>query len=98
MITRPACDRRFDVFEAQLCQLEFVDEGIDRANRIALVDPVIEAFRQQRRLTANRAFNEPSHRPPPEITGPIVPDSSFSRSQGQEGRFAASPVLLLCLR
>ena len=51
--------------EAQLCQLESIDEGIDCANRIALIDPVIEAFGQQRRLTAIRAFNEPSHRPPP---------------------------------
>ena len=57
VIPGPPGGGRPDVLEAQLCQFERIDEGIDRANRIALLDPVIEAFRQQRRLTAIRAFN-----------------------------------------
>ena len=41
-MARPACRRRLNVLEAQFGQLERVDERIDRANRIALADPVIE--------------------------------------------------------
>jgi hypothetical protein len=37
------------------------DEHIDRANSIALADPIIEAFRQQRRLLAIRPLNETLH-------------------------------------
>src|SRR5258706_7236000 len=39
-------------------------EHIDRANRIALVHPIIEAFRQQCRLLAIRLLNETLHHPP----------------------------------
>src|SRR5262245_56927975 len=42
--------RRPDSLKAQLGNIECIDEGIDHANRIALINPVIEAFRQQRRL------------------------------------------------
>jgi hypothetical protein len=40
-----------------------IDEHIDRANRIALVDPIIEAFRQQRRLLAVRLHHDPGVNP-----------------------------------
>ena len=36
-----------DPIEAQLLKVECVDEGIDHANGIALIDPVIQVFRQQ---------------------------------------------------
>jgi hypothetical protein len=48
MIAGPAGRCRLDVIEAHLGQVERVDERIHRANRIALVNPIIEAFRQQR--------------------------------------------------
>jgi hypothetical protein len=38
-----------------------IDEGIDRPNRIDLIDEVIEAFGQQRRLPTVRTFNEALH-------------------------------------
>jgi hypothetical protein len=48
-----------------------------------MIDPVIQAFRQQRRLIAISPFNESLHQSPPQIARPHIPDSTFSRSQGQ---------------
>src|SRR5215510_3270367 len=81
VIAGPAGRRRLDVLEAQIGQVECVDEGIDRTNRVALIDPVVETFRQQRRLTSIRAFNVSLHQSPPQIARPDIPDSTFSRSQ-----------------
>ena len=47
MIRRPTGRRRIDTIKAQLAKIERIDERIDRANRVAIVDKVIEAFRQQ---------------------------------------------------
>src|SRR5262245_45072371 len=55
---------RFDHLEAQLLQIEAIDERIDDANRIVLVDPVIEASRQQRQLLSIRFLDEPRHPDP----------------------------------
>ena len=64
-------------------------------SRVALVDPVIEAVRQQRRLLALGPFNEPLHRLPPQIARRIISATAFSRTQGQNGSRAdqAFPVL-----
>jgi hypothetical protein len=43
--------------------LQRIDVHIDRANRIALVDPIIKAFWQQRRLLAIRPFETLHHHP-----------------------------------
>jgi hypothetical protein len=50
MIRRRPRRRRLDAVKAQLGNIQCIDEDIDHANRIALVSPVIDAFRQQRRL------------------------------------------------
>ena len=47
MIRGPTSCRRIDTIKAQLAKIERIDERIHRANRIAIVDKVIEAFRQQ---------------------------------------------------
>src|SRR5262245_14131965 len=69
--------------EAQLLQIERVDKRIDHAHGITLIDPVIQAFRQQCRLIAISPFNESLHQSPPQIARLHIPDSTFSRSQGQ---------------
>jgi hypothetical protein len=56
---------RIDAREAKFSEIEPVDEGIDDANRIVLVGPVFEAFRQQRRLRSIGPFNELRRRPSP---------------------------------
>ena len=69
MIGGPAGVSGIDAGEPKISQIERRDEGIDDANRIALVDPVIEAFRQQRRLRAIRPFNEARHPGPRRFSG-----------------------------
>ena len=92
MIAGPAGRRWLDIIEAQFGEIERVDERIDRANRIALVDPVIEAFRQQRRLAAIGPFDEPLHRSPPRIA-----EENHSRLVlfTQPGSFASCADFLL---
>src|SRR5207344_2825118 len=55
-----------DPVEPKLGQIEFVDKDVDHPNRIVLADPVFQAFRKQRVLTAIRALNEASHPIPPQ--------------------------------
>jgi hypothetical protein len=64
VIGRPPGLGGIDACEAQIAQIQRVNERINEANRIALVDPVIEAFRQQRRLRPIRSCNEASHQSP----------------------------------
>ncbi|MDB5603567.1 MAG: hypothetical protein JWP25_467, partial [Bradyrhizobium sp.] len=59
-----------------------IDEHIHRANRIALVDPIIKAVRQQRRLLAIRPLNETLHHPPGFSKGTIA-SIGFSHGLGQ---------------
>jgi len=88
MIRGPTSCRRIDTIKAQLAKIERIDERIDRANRIALVDKIIEAFRQQRRLSPISPFNEPLHRLPPQIARRIITATAFLRSQGHSRRSA----------
>src|SRR5262249_15826789 len=83
MIGRPPRRRRFDPVKAQLSNIQCIDEGIDHANRIALVNPVIEAFRQKRRLRPIRPCNEALHQFPRRIIRRILAAPAFSHSQGQ---------------
>src|SRR5260370_4758155 len=47
--------------------ISIVHKDVDHPNRIVLADPVFQAFRKQRALTAIRALNEASHPIPPQI-------------------------------
>jgi hypothetical protein len=57
MIGGPARRQRLHSVKPQIGQIERVDKQIDRANRIALFNPVTEAFRQQ------RVFTQPGSQP-----------------------------------
>lgn len=87
MVGGPARRCRLHAAETQFGEIEHVDERIDHANTIALIDPVIEAFRQQRRLPAIRPCNEALHQIPPQIAWRIIAPYAFSRSQGQKRTF-----------
>jgi hypothetical protein len=67
MVRGPASRLWHDALEPKVLEIERIDEHIDRANRIALVHPVIETFGQQRRLLAIRPLNETLHPFPPPI-------------------------------
>jgi hypothetical protein len=79
MIRGPAGRCRIDAIEPEVAEFQRIDEHIDRANRIALVDPIIKAFRQQRRLLAIRPLNEALHQPPRFSKG-IIASLGFSHS------------------
>ena len=64
MIRGPAGRCPIDAIEPKVAEFQRIDEHIDRANRIALADPIIKTFRQQRRLLAIRPLNKASHHPP----------------------------------
>jgi hypothetical protein len=64
MIRRPFGLGRIRAFKTQFPQIERIDEGINHANRISLVDPVIETFRQQRRLLQSVPATNPAIDPP----------------------------------
>src|ERR1700686_597634 len=61
MIRRPAGCCRIDPVEPEAAQLQRIDEHIARPNGIAPVYPIIEIFRQQRRLLAIHPLNETLH-------------------------------------
>ena len=64
MIRGPAGRCRIDAIEPEVAEFQRIDEHIDRTYRIALVHPVIEVFRQQRRLLAIHPLNETLHHSP----------------------------------
>src|SRR6516162_2258886 len=45
---------RLGRFKAQLAQIQRLNEGVNDANRIIFVDPIIEASRQQRSYSPQR--------------------------------------------
>src|ERR1035438_1575577 len=85
MIRGPAGRCRIDAIEPEVAEFQRIDEHIDRANRIALADPIIEAFRQQRRLLAIRPLNETLHHFPRRFSKRIIASMGFSHSLGQSG-------------
>jgi Integrase core domain len=69
--------RRIDAIEPEVAEFQRIDEHIDRANRIALVNPIIEAFRQQRRLLAIRPLNKTLHHFPRRFSKEIIASMGF---------------------
>ena len=67
-----------DVTVSELDQIEPINEHIHGANRIAIVDPIIGAFWQQRRLLAISTSNQPLHRLSPQIARKHITDSVFT--------------------
>ena len=61
-----------------IAQIQHLDERIDHANRIAVVDPVVEAFRQQRRLPPIRPRNKAPHHAPRRFSRRIIAGREFS--------------------
>jgi hypothetical protein len=55
---------RLCTFEPELCEVEFVDQRINRPYRVVLGDPVVQTLREQRGLRSALTFDEPLHRAP----------------------------------
>src|SRR5262249_2614845 len=65
-----------DPIEPQAREVEFLNKGVDRPNRIALIDPVLQALGKQRPLPAIDPLNEAPHLIPPQIAA-----ESYSANQ-----------------
>src|SRR5438067_11445675 len=63
--------------EPELRQVQLVDEDVDHANRIILANPIFQAFRKKRALSAIRALDEAFHQIPPRIRAGIITRESL---------------------
>jgi hypothetical protein len=61
MIRRAAGRHRIDAAESQPSEIEFLNKNVNHANRIILVDPVIQTFRKERGLAAIHPLNKALH-------------------------------------
>jgi hypothetical protein len=66
MIRRALRRRRGCPIETHFRQIKRIDKHVDHANRVALVNEIIETFGQQRRLPTIRLFNEAPYQLPPQ--------------------------------
>ena len=57
---------RYNTRKAQYRQIQFIDEGIDSANRVIFLDVVVQAIRQQDELAPVLTLNKTLHPGPPE--------------------------------
>ena len=72
VVRRPPRYRRISTGKAELPQIEFFDEGVNRADRVVLGDIVVETLRQQRDLHAVLTFDESLHTAAPKKPDPSV--------------------------
>ena len=82
MIGGPARRQRLHTVKSQVGKIERLDKYINRANRIALFNPVAKAFRQQRRLPAIHPLDKAPHLIPPQIA-----QESYRENQIQQRIF-----------
>jgi len=61
MIRWPAGRCRIDAVKPEVAEFQRIDEYIDRPSWIALVDPILKAFWQQRRLPAIQSRHKACH-------------------------------------
>ena len=55
-----------DAAKPESAEVERIDEGVDRANRVTLINPIIKTLRQECRLPTICPFDEPLHDHPRE--------------------------------
>src|SRR5215472_9134195 len=82
MISRPPSLCRSDSFEIECTEIERIVKRVDHTNRIILVDPVVQTFRKQSRLSAIGPLNEALHSIPRNPQW-IISCEGFSHTQGQ---------------
>src|SRR5271166_4463890 len=82
MIGRATRHLRHNSIKAQHRQIQFINEGIDDADRVIFPDAVVQAIRQQDELAPVLALNKTLHSGPPEPPR-RVPDLAFSHRLGR---------------
>src|ERR1700720_3093739 len=83
-----------DPAEPKRGQIEFLDEDVDHPNGIVLADPVFQAFRKQRALSAIHALNEAPHPIPPANHARIIPRESYKAGRFHTARVNPRPAAL----
>src|SRR6516164_1383772 len=103
MIGRPPRRLRINSAKPNLGQIEFLDKGVDRSNRIVFANPVVQAFRKQRSLPAIRAFDKAPHMIPPKIAQesyranhPIHNEIEGFHTAWRSGLWRALPIKTEC--
>ena len=66
MIGRATRHLRHNPIKAQRRQIQFINEGIDDADRVIFPDVVVQAIRQQDKLAPVLTLNKTLHSGPPE--------------------------------
>src|SRR5262245_37971389 len=86
MVARPADIAWLDADEAELVEIEPIDEHVDRPNRVVLGDIVIEPRGEHRRLPPVDPFHKSSHRNPrrDSLGGAYYNPCTFSHGLGHE--------------
>ena len=92
VITRPPSLFGNDAVEAERCEIQHVDEGIDHPDRVLLADVVLNRVRQQSRLPPIRTFDEPPHPILPHNLAGIV--QCFAGTVGFSHRLIQKPTFL----
>ena len=67
MVRGPPRRLRINPAKTQLTQIKLINKDVNHANRIVLLDPVLQAFGKKHRLPAIRPLNEALHPIPPQI-------------------------------
>jgi hypothetical protein len=96
MIRGPAGCLRIDPTKPKPSQIEFLDKDVYHTNGIILANPVFQAFRKQRGLTAIRTLNEAPHPILPQIARESYRENQIQRrvftQPGSLKDMAASPL------
>jgi hypothetical protein len=96
MIGRPTCRLGHDTVEPELTQVDRLHEGVDHADGIVLVDPVIQALGKQRRLPPIQTFNKTPHPIPPQPSRNLTILPRFYTARVQEQRSERPFVSFRC--
>src|SRR5216684_1325521 len=96
MVRRPAGRCRIDTVKPEVAEFQRIDEHIDRPNRIALVDPILKAFWQQRRLPAIQSRHKACHQIPRRFSTRSWHGKSFHTAWTPNGTNSARAAVLAC--
>jgi hypothetical protein len=86
----PPRRRGINAIKPQRAQIERIDEGVNRANRVLLVDPIVKTLRQQRRLPTICPFDEPLHDHPRRIIEGIIEKAGLFHTARARSRHCRS--------
>lgn len=88
--------RRLYAVEPQIAEVERTDEGVDHANRVLIIDPVVEILRQKRRLCPIRSLDKSLHDHPRESSGHLRIGAGLFTQPGSEAEVVSTAFHFCC--